>query len=384
MNSVLKSTVLFSALASALPPHHHPHGPPGSAGSNKSKVILDNDWSTAGFIPYLQALKAGWDVLGIIGDTSNSWALTTTLHGLATLERGDLASCIPVYKGSDYPLLQTPKLFQTWEELHGDLPWQGAFLPENATAEAAGFDPTSGDPERVVRAAYKEGFPNTTYVEDVSAAEFLVQQVRKYPGEVSIYSGGALTNIALAVRMDSNFAKNAKELIIMGGYIDVNVLMTTGSVLLADLQSDINLIIDPEAAKIAFSAPWKNITFAGNVANQEFFTQDDLDELIKVPGPYTQLVHDYYEIFLPLWDETAAAIMLDPSSGFVKNSTEFYVDVDTSYASPMYGNIRAYQKALAPRAQDLRKVNYVLEVDGAELKRRVIEAIQYPPTCADL
>lgn len=43
----------------------------------------------------------------------------------------------------------------------------------------------------------------------------MIEQVRKYPGQVSIYSAGALTNVALAVRMDPDFAKNAKELIIM-------------------------------------------------------------------------------------------------------------------------------------------------------------------------
>lgn len=88
-----------------------------------TKIILDNDWSTAGFIPYLLALDAGWDVLGLIGDTGDSWALQTSLHGLATLEAGNLSSCIPVYKGSDYPLVNTPELFQEWEDLHGDLPW---------------------------------------------------------------------------------------------------------------------------------------------------------------------------------------------------------------------------------------------------------------------
>lgn len=68
----------------------------------------------------------------------------------------------------------------------------------------------------------------------------MVQQVRKYPGQVSIYSGGALTNVALAVRMDPEFASLAKELVIMGGYVDVNLLQVTGSVLQADLSSDVS------------------------------------------------------------------------------------------------------------------------------------------------
>lgn len=98
-----------------------------AARSNSStagtKIILDNDWSTAGFLTYLMALNQGWEVLGLIGDTGDSWALQTSLHGLATLEVGGLSSCIPVYKGSDLPLVNTPALFQTWEDLHGDLAW---------------------------------------------------------------------------------------------------------------------------------------------------------------------------------------------------------------------------------------------------------------------
>lgn len=71
----------------------------------------------------------------------------------------------------------------------------------------------------------------------------MIEQVRKYPGEVMIFSGGALTNIALAVRMDPQFASLAKGLVIMGGYLDVTLLQTSGSVLQADLSSDVSFII---------------------------------------------------------------------------------------------------------------------------------------------
>lgn len=69
----------------------------------------------------------------------------------------------------------------------------------------------------------------------------MVEQVRKYPGEVMIYSGGALTNVALAVRLDPQFAQLAKGLVIMGGYLDVTLLTTSGSTLQADLNSDVSL-----------------------------------------------------------------------------------------------------------------------------------------------
>lgn len=347
--------------------------------TDRPKVILDNDWSTAGFIPILQALNAGWDIVGVLSDTADSWALQTGLHALATLEVGGL-DCIPVIRGADYPILNRPGLFQSWEDVHGVLAWEGAFAKENLTYEAEGNDPTSGDPNRISKAALKEGYPNTTFVPDITAAEFLVQQVRKYPGEISIYSAGALTNIALAARMDPNFAKNAKELVIMGGYIDANLLQTTGSVLLADLQSDINLLVDPEGSKMALSADFPNITLVGNAANQVMSTQDFLNEIHEVKNPYSELMHKYYGTEFPFWDETAAAVMLEPS--IIKNSTQFYIDVDTSYASPTYGNIHAYQKALAPRVQPLQKVNYVLEIDGDALKKQIKGSLQHPPTCS--
>lgn len=71
----------------------------------------------------------------------------------------------------------------------------------------------------------------------------MVEQVRKYPGEVVIFSGGALTNIALATRLDPQFASLTKGLVIMGGYLDVTLLQTSGSVLQADLSSDVSLYV---------------------------------------------------------------------------------------------------------------------------------------------
>ncbi|PSS03389.1 Inosine/uridine-preferring nucleoside hydrolase domain-containing protein [Coniella lustricola] len=352
-----------------------------SSSTAGTKIILDNDWSSAGFIPYLLALNAGWDVLGLIGDTSNSWALQTSLHGLATLEVGNLSSCIPVYKGSDYPLILTPETFQTWEDLHGDLAWQGAFAAENLTYEALGNDPTSGDPERVSRSAFFEGYPNGTLAGNHSAA-WMVEQVRKYPGEVLIYSGGALTNVALAVKLDPEFASLTKGLVIMGGYLDVTLLQTSGSTLQADLNSDINLKIDPEGAKAALTADFPKITIVGNAANQVFPTQEYLDEVYEVKNGYTSLFYEHYGTEFPFWDETAMFSVLEPSN--VLNSTSFYLDVDIAYNSPYYGNIIGYQEALKPRAQSLQKVDFIYEIDGDKLKAQIKESLQYPKTCADL
>ena len=163
------------------------------------------------------------------------------MHALSSLEAGNL-TCIPVYAGATWPLINTPHRFQAWEAIHGKLPWEGAFAPENRTAEAEGNDPTSGNPNRIVKSALKEGVPTTRVNNSTYAANFMAEMVHKHPGQVSIYSAGALTNVALAVRMDPEFASLAKELVIMGGYVDGSMLRATGSQLVADLNSDVGFL----------------------------------------------------------------------------------------------------------------------------------------------
>ena len=93
-------------------------------------------------------------------------------------------------------------------------------------------------------------------------------------------------------------------------------------------------------------------------------------------------MYNYYGTIFPFWDETAMFAVLEPSN--VLNSTQFYLDVDTAWSSPSYGNIHAYQKALMPSSQTLQLVNYVLEVDAAKLKSSIKRAVQYPKSCHTL
>ena len=52
-------------------------------------AILDNDWGSTAFIPFLLALAAGVKVLGLASDTANTWVEQTTLHGVS------LRTCLP-------------------------------------------------------------------------------------------------------------------------------------------------------------------------------------------------------------------------------------------------------------------------------------------------
>ena len=61
--------------------------PPASIPTNGTRyTILDNDWGSTGFIPFLMALGANMKVLGLVSDTANTWVGQTTLHAVCSPE----------------------------------------------------------------------------------------------------------------------------------------------------------------------------------------------------------------------------------------------------------------------------------------------------------
>ena len=62
------------------------------------------------------------------------------------------------------------------------------------------------------------------------------------------------------------------------------------------------------------TADFPEITIVGNVANVLLPTADYLAEIAEVENVFSLLTKAHYPLFgLPFWDETAAAIMVDPS-----------------------------------------------------------------------
>ncbi len=66
--------------------------------------------------------------------------------------------------------------------------------------------------------AWAEDYAATKPV-DVPAARFLVDAVTKQPKQVTVIAVGPLENIADAIRLSDDFAKNTKELVLMSGCI---------------------------------------------------------------------------------------------------------------------------------------------------------------------
>src|SRR5437667_162367 len=88
-----------------------------------------------------------------------------------------------------------------------------------------------------------------------TSVNFIVRMVHKYPGEVVVWAGGPLTNIALALRLDPQVATLAKELVLMGS----GMYADNGGISGVDGRREFNWWFDPEAVRIVMRAPWKKI-----------------------------------------------------------------------------------------------------------------------------
>ena len=85
------------------------------------------------------------------------------------------------------------------------------------------------------------------------AADFIIDQVRAAPGEITLIAVGPLTNIALAVRRYPALTTEVSDFVIMGGSSG------RGNVTPA---AEFNIAADPEAAAIVFGAGW-TVTMVG-------------------------------------------------------------------------------------------------------------------------
>lgn len=117
---------------------------------------------------------------------------------------------------------------------------------------------------------------------DVSAAQFIVDQVMANPGEITLVPVGPLTNLALSLRLEPQIASHVREVVLMGG----NALGPGN----ATPAAEANIRNDPEAADLVFGAGWP-VTMVGlDVTHRVFMDDAHLAEYGKIDHPTAQHV----------------------------------------------------------------------------------------------
>jgi inosine-uridine nucleoside N-ribohydrolase len=304
-------------------------------------------------------------VLGFTVVSGDGWCDEETAYLLRFLEVAHRTQ-IPVYKGAVFPLINSLSRMRAWEAMYGKIPWKGAWNDPNPHPEPGQTfhpdnpwlipDNPSGNP--------------ATKPASGSAVSFLIAQVHRHPHQITILAAGPMTNLALAIRIDPSFAGLAKELIFMGGMIDGNLRQVTDD---ADDFSDFNILFDPEAAHIVLTAPWAHITSLGNVTNETRMTPALVARMVAVRTPVTAYLAKYAS-HLPLWDEMAAEVAVDPS--LVTQKVDALMDVDLS-PGMHYGWMRVWPREIAPH-QGERMVTIIQQVDLKRFYDQFIKAAQAP------
>jgi inosine-uridine nucleoside N-ribohydrolase len=305
------------------------------------------------------------NVLGFTVVSGDGWCDEETSYLLRFLEVAHRTQ-IPVYKGAVFPLVNSLSRMRAFEVLYGKIPWKGAWNePNNHPEPGQTFHPENPwlIPDNPAGNPKIKPAPG-------SAVSFLIEQVHRYPHQITILAAGPLTNLALAIRIDPAFAGLAKELIFMGGMIDGNMRQVTDD---ADDFSDFNILFDPEAAHIVLTAPWAHITSLGNVTNETRMTKALVARMVSVNTPVTAYLAKYAS-HLPLWDEMAAEVAVDPS--LVTEKVDALMDVDLS-PGMHYGWTRVWPAEIAPH-QGERMVTIIQQVDLKRFYDLFMRAAQAP------
>jgi inosine-uridine nucleoside N-ribohydrolase len=326
----------------------------------RRKVIIDQDAAGPGgtgqqsILLLIQSPQT--KVLGITVVTGDQWRDEEVAHTLRTLEiigRTD----IPVVPGAEYPLLRRKADTELWEQRYGAVAWLGAWTPR-VWHPAAVVPPLP------------EGQPRSKPAAE-DAAHFLVRTVHQYPHQVTIYEGGPMTNLALAILIDPAFATLSKELVFMGGSLNPQ---TDDPEFASNPRREFNLWFDPEAAHIVLRAPWRRITCTPVDISLKTNMSPDLMKKIAASGTAVgRYLAAYYHAGSGnyMWDELAAATWLDRS--LITREEMRYLDVDLDSGAG-YGDTLTWTERDRPRT-DVQRVHIQMDLDRGKFYRMFVDSM---------
>jgi inosine-uridine nucleoside N-ribohydrolase len=347
------------------------------------KVILDTDMVELfddGMAMLMLDRAEDIDLLGVTVVSGNTPMPRGMATGVRQLEA--LGSDTPIYAGSRYGIRNwrfDPEAMAAEEALSPVVSWPGYLGHYD---DSIGGDPMADWAEvygslygeaPTYEHVYEEGSPDADGNDE--AIGFLVDQVNKYPGEVTVVAIGPLTNIARAIMKDPTFPSKVKKMVYMGGsfYLPGN----------SSASAEFNWWADPEAAKVAVRQQWgdpESETYAayGNQviagleanANTGGMPEDLYYEMVEGTFPGMQelfwareeaIENGAFGTIAPnnIWDLFAAAYVIDPSivlswnddprpeDGVPQPMYGVYVDVDTNDGLD-YGRSLAFREEVGP------------------------------------
>jgi len=344
--------LIFALLASTFAP------------AQRRKIIVNEDFSGPGG-SNLQTLlvlaqSPQVEVLGATVVSGNQWRDEEVVHTLRLLEiigRTD----IPVVPGATFPLVRRRDESQLWQERYGKVAFAGAW------DDRWWHEPFVVPP-------LPEGQPTTKATEE-DAAHFLIRMVHKYPHEVTIYEGGPMTNLALAISLDPQFPEFAQELVFMGGSLSPQ---TDNPEFMSNPRHEFNFWFDPEAAEIVLRAPWKRIVCTPtDISIRTRLTPEMVKQIDASGTPLAHYIARFYQQGLGadyMWDELAAAAWIDPT--IITKTETRYLGVDLDRGAG-YGNTLTWTDQDKPK-DARRAVQIQVDLDAEKFYSMFVSLMSTP------
>lgn len=221
-------------------------------------------------------------------------------------------------------------------------------------------------------------------VSDTHAALMIIEQVMKYPGEVTILSTAPLTNVALAFMLKPEIIPMVKEVYHLGGSYGVTEFAfsnATGD----NPMSEWNVYVDPEAANIVYSSGVKLTTIGLDVAfnpqwvNIQEETLRKLEKVNSVPARYALEIIDYVDKNNSLpdlfnngpIDTVAMCSVICPE---IIHTKEINVAIDTS-DNQLTRGMTIWDRRNHFQWENLNRIQTAFEIDSKKYNRVFFEAI---------
>ena len=227
-----------------------------------TKIIIDTDPGIDDAMAIFYAAAAeDIELLGLTAIFGNVTVDTATRNALRLVEAAGLD--IPVARGAEKPLEMPhikPSAHVHGDEGFGDIP---AATPKGN--------------------AIKE-----------TAAEFLVRMAREHKGELVLCPIGPLTNIALAIQADPEFASNVDRIVLMGGSYKEGGNITP--------YAEANVYHDPHAAEVVFASGAKVEMVGLDVTHQILCTKEDFAAMAEAAPKLGGMLQDMSHFYLKFYE----------------------------------------------------------------------------------
>lgn len=261
------------------------------------KILIDTDPGIDDSMAILSALRSPeLEIIGLSTVFGNTDIENTSLNALRLVELEGHGT-IPVAKGAGSPLFRDVLDLAT--EVHGE-DGMGNVHPPRPVGE---LDSRTG-------------------------AQFIIDIIHQYPGEITLAPLGPLTNIALALHQDPGISKLVKRVVLMGGsaFVPGNISPV----------AEANIFHDAHAAEIVFRTDW-DVTMIGlDVTTKIIVTSEDAERLYAADNPAVNLLEKiqpcYRQFFDKIYGFGGSFHLHDPSVIAFLLAPDFFKTID----APVY------------------------------------------------